>query len=49
MMQTVLVVLLFLLALFFLGRKLYIEFVGKGDHCGDCVASDIREKSRAER
>ncbi|MEM7550969.1 MAG: hypothetical protein AAF363_14895 [Bacteroidota bacterium] len=47
-MQIFLVVVLFALAAFYLGKILYKEFSGKGSHCGDCDVPHILNNNTKE-
>ncbi|MFY0607511.1 MAG: hypothetical protein JXR10_12415 [Cyclobacteriaceae bacterium] len=45
MAQTILVIILFLVAGFFLGRRFYLSFSGKGNSgCESCAAKEIAER-----
>jgi hypothetical protein len=38
MLQTALIILSFIIAIFFLGRQIYNSFFGKDTHCSSCSA-----------
>ena len=47
MIQGILVIGFFSAALFYLGRKFYREYSGKGGHCDDCAVSEIDKRIKS--
>jgi len=43
-MQNILVILIFLIACFYLGKKLFQSFTGSEQHCEGCAAAPMQHK-----